>query len=412
MPTRDAVVCNRQDLARLRRKALAAQGLSRKDVFGRGTNAVQKAIEHIGYVQIDTISVVERAHHHVLHSRVSNYQPKMLDRLIKKRSVFEYWAHAAAFLPMSSYRYTLPYKAQVKAGKQHWFKDTDPRLMKSLMDRIRQDGQLRSRDIEEPKKQGGWWEWKPAKRALEHLYFQGDLMVSERHGFQKAYDLPERVLPTDVDTTMPSYTEYADYLLSQQMNCHGFASLKGVTYLRRDADLRKATKQLIDDKVAEGELIWLQTPKGEKYVTRAETLDQTTPRLSDRMVILSPFDNVLIQRERVMDLFDFDYQIECYVPEAKRKFGYFCLPLLQRDEFVGLIDAKVHRNQQRLAIQSLHLLKEEVEPQEFASQLASALQSFALFQGAQHITIEQIEPRKNPAKLKGVINDELSNLGF
>ena len=193
------------DLQRLRRLALGARGLLHKRPFGQGLPAARRAIAHLGYVQIDTISVVERAHHHVLQARVPGYQPKMLDQLLHKREVFEYWSHAAAFLPMEDFRYSLPYKHAIKSGQQHWFKSPDQKLMQNLLDRIRVDGPLRSRDLESPRKKGvGWWDWKPAKKALEQLYMQGDLMVSDREGFQKAYDLTERVLPAEVDASMPN----------------------------------------------------------------------------------------------------------------------------------------------------------------------------------------------------------------
>ena len=242
---------------RLRRWAIAAQGLNQRTPFGRGRSGAAKAINALGYVQIDTISVVHRAHHHVLRSRVPNYKPDMLDQLIKRREVFEYWAHAAAFLPINDYRFSLPYKKQVRDGKVHWFKNPDQKLMKKLMQRIESEGALKSKDVEQPKKSGGWWEWKPAKRALEHLYFRGDLMVSARDGFQKSYDLPERVLPKSVDTALPTYEEYAQFLINQTLNCHGLVSLKGISYLRRDAELRQAVKQQVDEALSRGELVIL-----------------------------------------------------------------------------------------------------------------------------------------------------------
>src|SRR3954447_1140087 len=182
---------------KLRRIALDAQGLLRAAPFGRGVDATHRALEQIGYVQIDTISIVERAHHHTLWNRVPNYRPSHLDKLVSERRAFEYWFHAAAYLPMRDYRFALPRMHALKNGERHWFANRDLKLMKAILDRVRAEGPMMARDFETPKGRAqGWWNWKPAKRALEQLYMQGDLMISGREGFQKIYDLPERVLPS------------------------------------------------------------------------------------------------------------------------------------------------------------------------------------------------------------------------
>ena len=181
-------VSKQQDTARLRRIALSAQGLLQTQPFGRGINGARTAVNHIGYVQIDTISVVERAHHHVLYSRVPDYTPAMLNQMLLDRDVFEYWSHAAAFLPIQDFRFSLPYKHAIKNGQTHWYKNPDQKLMAELLARIRSEGPLKSRDVEAAtENRGVWWDWKPAKKALEQLYMQGDLMVSSREGFQKTY---------------------------------------------------------------------------------------------------------------------------------------------------------------------------------------------------------------------------------
>jgi len=191
-------------LGKLRRIALNQQGLLKNDSFGRGKAATLRAIEHLGYVQIDTISVVERAHHHVLWSRVSNYQPKFLDRLVRQRNLFEYWYHAAAWLPMRDFRFALPRMAQTN-GERNWFKSSERKLIGHILKRVREEGPLRARDFEDTRKgKKQWWDWKPAKQALEQLFMQGELMVSGRQGFQKVYDLRERVLPDWVDTRQPT----------------------------------------------------------------------------------------------------------------------------------------------------------------------------------------------------------------
>ncbi|HJW30854.1 MAG TPA: crosslink repair DNA glycosylase YcaQ family protein, partial [Saprospiraceae bacterium] len=183
-----------------RRIILAAQGLDKMNPFGSGPKSVVKAVEHLGYVQIDTISVVERAHHHVLWNRIPAYQASWLDQAQKKsRAVFEYWAHAAAYLPMKDFRFSLPVMHAFKSKKDRWPKSQRTE-MKKVLDRIKAEGPLMSRDFESTHKGGSWWDWKPAKWALQRLFLEGALMVSHREGFQRIYDLPDRIIPEGIDT--------------------------------------------------------------------------------------------------------------------------------------------------------------------------------------------------------------------
>jgi len=394
-------ISRQADLAKLRRHALGAQGLLQREPFGRGLSGARKAIDHMGYVQIDTISVVERAHHHVFRSRVPNFRPGMTNRLLRDRSIFEYWSHAAAFLPMADYRFSLPYKDIMRRGKGHWRRSRDKKLMQNMLDRVTQDGPLRSRDVESASGSGGsWWDWKPAKQALEQLYMEGRLMVSDREGFQKTYDLPERVLPDWVDTRYPTDAEFAAHIVDQQLRCHAFASLKGLTYGRRNADLRSAVRSLIDQRLAEGHLDTIELPSGERFFCVAGLLDTQPPRASARVQILSPFDNAIIQRERLKAIFDFDYQIECYVPAAKRQYGYFCLPLLYRERFVGQVDCKAHRRTRHLEIKALHFCSHPFDEQELLGAFANAIRDFADFQECDTIAVNTVTPGHLTATLQ------------
>jgi uncharacterized protein YcaQ len=399
-----------RDLKRLRRLALDAQGLLRAEPFGAGVTGARKAITHLGYVQIDTISVVERAHHHVLRTRVPNFSPGMLDTLLRERAIFEYWAHAAAFLPMADFRFSLPYKQAIKNGQTHWHRDRDSKLMTQLLRRIRAEGPLRSRDLEAPPTtaRSGWWDWKPAKKALEQLYMEGELMVSAREGFQKSYDLTERVLPAQVSTQMPSASEFAEHLLEQQLRCHGLVSLKGLTYLRRDAELRKAVKVLVNERLHERALQQVSLPNGECFLLDAQALERRVPRASSRLRILSPFDNTVIQRERLKGLFNFDYQIECYVPAAKRQYGYFCLPLLYRDGFVGRMDCKAQRKDRHLEIRSLHLDRgvadsNAADRDDFMQAFAVAVDQFREFQQCDSVSLRKVHPHSLGRSLRAVV---------
>jgi len=378
-------------LAKLRRIALDRQGLLRNESFGRGKRATLRAIEQIGYVQIDTIAVVERAHHHVLWSRVPNYQPCMLERLVRERQVFEYWFHAAAWLPMSEYRFSLPRMREMN-GERNWFGDCDVRLMRQILSRVEAEGPLRARDFDDDRAgSSGWWDWKPAKQALEQLFMQGELMVSARDGFQKVYDLPERVLPDWVDTRQPSLDEFAAHLIDTTLRAHGFATLVSVTYLRKGQKLREAVKRQLQHRIEAGQLI--RQPLGKKFeiYIDPELLETRAPHSVAQVRILSPFDNLLIQRQRCREIFDFDYQIECYLPQPQRQFGYFCLPILYRDRLVGRLDCKAHRAGARLEVKSAH-----IEPElddDFDELLAAALQSFASFNACDQIDLADARSR-------------------
>jgi uncharacterized protein len=393
-----------QDLARLRRIALVAQGLLQAQPYGRGLAGARKAINHIGYVQIDTISVVERAHHHVLYARVPEFKPAMIDRMLLDRDIFEYWAHAAAFLPVADFRFSLPYKQAIKSGQTHWYKTRDQKLMDELLARIRADGPIRSRDVEtNAPKRTGWWDWKPAKKALEQMYMEGDLMVSDREGFQKTYDLTERVLPPDVNTQMPSRSEFATYIVDQQLRCHGLVSLKGLTYLRRNAELRQAVKAVVDEKLAQRTLEQVQLSSGEVFILETGALERSLPPVKSRMLILSPFDNSVIQRDRLKALFQFDYQLECYLPEAKRQYGYFCLPLLYRDEFIGRMDCKAHRKIRQLEIKSLHLEQHEFDEALVVIAFVEAITQFCHFQNCDSVALTKAYPTHLTQRLRSAL---------
>jgi uncharacterized protein YcaQ len=393
-----------QELARLRRLALAAQGLLQTQAFGSGLAGARKAVEHLGYIQIDSISVVERAHHHIIHTRVPKFEPAMTNQMLLDGEIFEYWTHAAAFLPIADFRFSLPYKNAIKNGQTHWFKTRDTKLMDELLARIRIDGPIRSRDLESNTTTGaGWWDWKPAKKALEQLYMQGDLMVSDRQGFQKTYDLSERVLPSHVNSKMPSLEEFTAHLLDQQLRCHGLVSLKGLTYLRRNTELRKTMNALVNERLAQRSLEQVRVSSGEVFVLATAALERRLPRLNKRMLILSPFDNSVIQRDRLKALFEYDYQIECYVPEAKRRYGYFSLPLLYRDAFIGRMDCKAHRKVRHFEIKSLYLEQHDFDEDEIIAAFINAIAQFCHFQNCDSVSLLKAQPKHLTQSLRSAL---------
>ena len=402
------------DKGKLRRIALDRQGLLRQAHFGRGKGAVLRAIEQLGYVQIDTISVVERAHHHALRSRVPNYRPAFLDQLQAEGKVFEYWYHAAAYLPMRDYRFARRDMAAAKRGESDWVRSRDRKLMRRILDRVRIEGPLKSRDFEDQRAtKEGWWDWKPAKRALEQLFIEGDLMITGRDGFQKTYDLPERALPPSVATEAPSLREFAAYLVRNCLRSHGFATRKSFTHLRSQPGLRELVAKVLEEGVAAGQLRQFNTKDGNAYWGDAELLDRRAPPATARVRILSPFDNAVILRHRLQALFDFDYQVECYVKAEKRRYGYFCLPILYRDQFIGRMDCKAHRTTGEFNIKQLHIEGRGMEGQgnhpsrklddSFFPAFAEAVRDFAAFNGCGTLSLSQCRPKELQAAVAAAL---------
>ena len=377
--------------ARLRQLALSHQGLGGKRRLGRGVAGCQRALEQLGYVQIDTISVVARAHHHTLFARVGGYREGHLNRLVAAGAAFEYWCHAAAYLPLRDYRFSLPMMRAVARGEMFGHRRRDPKVRGSVRDRIRAEGPLGAKDFEDPRAQrSGWWDWKPAKLALEQLFLEGELMCVGRDGFQKRYDLAERVLPATVDVTEPSAEEHADHVIERGLAAHGFATERTIAYFRRDARVRTAVRRRLQAQAAAGQLEVRPSAAGEPLYARPGAFDQPPRRPPDVVRILSPFDNVVIQRRRCAAVFGFDYTIECYLPAAKRQFGYFALPILFRHGFVGRMDCKAHRSEGRFEIKALFL--GEV-PEAFLPAFAEAVTSYAAFTGCREVAVTQTQPR-------------------
>ena len=382
-------------IASLRRIALARQGLIGKRKLGRGLAGVRKVLERLGYVQIDTISVVARAHHHTFWSRVSGYRDSHVNRLIGRGEAFEYWSHAAAFLPMRDYRFALPAMRAFRNGEERWLRSSDPQLMRSVLDRVRAEGPLRARDFGERKRAAsGWWDWKPAKGALEQLFMQGDLMCARRDGLEKVYDLAERVLPGDVATALPTVEEHAAHLIESTLRAHGFAAARTFTYKiclgTRNAPTRAAVKSLLGERITDGSLATVETAAGEVFFGPPEALAERPRKPPATVRILSPFDNSIIQRRRTHALFDFDFLLECYVTGAQRRWGYFCLPLLFGDAFIGRMDCKAHRASGLFEIRHLHIEKPLAEA--FDAAFAGAVLDYARYTGCDRLEVTRVSP--------------------
>ena len=378
---------------KLRSLALEHQGLAGKRKIGAGMAGVEKALCQIGHVQIDTISVVARAHHHILYNRVARYDESLLNRLVKAHRAFEYWCHAACYLPMRDYRFVLPMMRGVANGEWGWWHhNRDDRLRAWVLERIRAEGPLFARDFEDPRpRRAGWWDRKPAKRALEQLFMEGELVSIERRGFQKRYELAERFLPSNVDMREPDLEQHANHLIDLTMRAHGFATERTINYLRRDPKVRAMVRRQLAEQVDAGGLVAGRTAAGESIWARSGAFDGPPKRFAPMVRILSPFDNVVIQRRRAAHVFDFDYTIECYVPAAKRRYGYFALPLLYRDSFVGRMDCKSHRSEGLFEIKALFLDGDVTDA--FLSAFGEAVVDYAAFTGCMEVEVGEVSPR-------------------
>lgn len=363
----------------LKKLTLFNQGLGKISPFAKGVDGTLQAIEHLGYVQIDTISVVERAHHHILWSRVSDYDLSHLNNLVRKRQIFEYWYHAASYLPMKDYRYALPAMMSVRKGESRYFNRGDQHLMNEILARVRAEGRIRLRDIDKSNKKslGNWWNTGPGRRAFEQLYMQGDLMICERNGMEKVYDLTERCLPENIDLSMPTLHEYAQYLFNTTLRAHGAFTWKQLVHLK-GKDLKETMRIVLKEQIDAGVVSAIKLDDGQTLYVDVAAIEQNV-NTDFGLKILSPFDNSLIHRDRLTSLFEFDYRIECYVPAAKRVFGYFCLPILYQDELVGRIDCKAHRTVKELEVISIHLEKAIKDKELFFCELEQEIKRFAEF---------------------------------
>lgn len=371
-----------------RKIILHAAGLAQKAQFGTGREAVYRLIDQLGFVQLDTNYVVERAHHHVMAARIPDYEVNWLAELTEDGLIFEYFTSDAGYLPMHDFRFSFP----VKQAFTDRHKPTDKQeisLMKQVLDRIEREGPLMVGDFENDRVEAssGWWDWRPAKVALERLYLDGKLMITRNKAFHKMYDLPMNMVPEDIDLTIPTDEEYARFVIRRTLRALGIAYAKEMAWRARYVK-GNLVKQELAKMVTEGELLTVQI-EGLKSATLYMLPDQPTAiELSGEAFILSPFDILNVFRHRLKDFFGFDYQIECFVPAAKRKYGYFSLPILVGDTFVARMDAKADRKQKVLIIHNLHF--EDLELGKVSiTKIISALKAFIHFNQCRDIEFKK-----------------------
>lgn len=332
---------------------LHAQRLDERVPFGEGAAAVADAIAHLGYVQIDTINVIERCHHHILFSRIPSYRRADLRHAQSvDRSVFEYWTHALSYVPAKDFRYFLPAMREHRREGHKWFASVTPADMRKVM-RLVRAGPLTIRDIEDDvltEKEHLWQSRKPSKRALQLAFYTGAVTISERQGMLKTYELMTRHFGWDGLPKPASSRDITAYLLDRALRSQGVVSLDSICHL--DAPSKKAVASLIGSRVRRGELVPVAIEGAGKQEHWAPPAALEPGEVSPDVVhILSPFDPLIIQRKRNNLIFGYNHLFEAYVPKAKRKLGYFALPVLVGDEIVAALDLKTDRQGKKLLMQ-------------------------------------------------------------
>jgi uncharacterized protein len=370
-----------------RNAMLAAQGLHRRPDKKAAKLDILRAVRRMGALQIDTIHVVARSPYFVLWSRLGDYEPRWLEELLTEGQLFEYWSHEACFLPIEDYplyRYRM-----LDAGSQGWhysrsWVESHRLEVKGLLAFIGERGAVRSADFARTDgKAGGWWEWKTEKRALEMLFTSGELMVARRQNFQRVYDLRERVLPSWHDDRLPPVEQARRELALKAVRALGITTARWVAdYFRMG---KRETLDTVTALAREGALMraevagWegpaLFHPENRRLIKEA-----ASGRLGAELTtLLSPFDPLVWDRARARAAFGFDYRLECYTPEPKRRYGYFVLPILRRGGLVGRLDAKAHRKEGVFEVKSIHLEPGVDVGDELLSEVAAAIRECAVW---------------------------------
>lgn len=359
---------------------------------------VLAAIRRMGMLQIDTISVVARSPYLVLWSRLGDYAPGWLDELLAEGHLFEYWAHEACFLPIEDYglyrHRMLDPQAMGWKYSADWMRERAEQAA-ALLAHVRENGPVRSTDFERSEgKGGGWWEWKPEKRTLEALFTAGELMIARRHNFQRIYNLAARVHPDWHDGLMPPLDEVRRSFVLHAVRALGLARAAWIPDYHR-------TRRPHPDPAALAEQGLLLRARVEGWtdpvyihpehaaLARQAMEGRLAPRLT---TLLSPFDPIVWDRRRALELFGFDYRLECYTPAPKRRYGYFTLPILRRGALVGRVDAKAQRKLGEFELRSVHLEPGVRLSERLVGDVAGAIERCARWHGCPQVRVLHAVP--------------------
>lgn len=389
------------DAARL--VMVEAQALDRRARRRASKADVLAAIRRMGALQIDTIHVVARSPYLVLWSRLGDYEPAWLDELLAEKQLFEYWSHEACFLPIEDYG--LYRRRMLNPGAGMGWKYSEEWVMENravidhVLAEVRRRGPVRSSDFERKDgRRGGWWGWKPEKRALEMLFTSGRIMVARRERFQRLYDLRERVHADWSDDRLPALEDAHDQLVEKAAQALGVATTRWLAdYFRMS---RTATAAAVERLRAAGRLVPAEVDGWpEPAWVPAGGLDRIDRALSGGIrprltTVLSPFDPLVWDRARARTVFDFDYSLECYTPAPKRQYGYFVLPVLRRGRLVGRLDAKAHRSHGRFEVIAFYLEPGVRESAALAADIGEALRGVAAWHGTPEVVVKKTVPSR------------------
>lgn len=369
------------------------------------TLAVAKRIHNI---QIDTISVVSRSHNLILFNRFPKYTEGEVWKHQRKRKLFEYWSHAMCLMPMTSFPYYAWKMARMRERKNGWYVEwglKNRNIVDAVYEKVKNDGVTRSKDLgESTRPSNGWWDWKKEKRALEFLMTQGRLMVAYREGFQKHYDITERVVPVGIDTSPMSDEDVSRYVVDTAFQSLGVADYRDIKWYtgsmvasnlwnNQRGAIENYLSSLVGDLLEEVDF----GQKGRYFIYRkyANKADKQTTLPDDVPIkLLTPFDNIMRERHYPLAIWNFDYKIECYVPEPKRVFGYFALPILDQNELRGRVDAKVHRNIGVLELKTISIESNELSNSDGINRIVNGVKSFAEFHGCNQIKVGSVRPKR------------------
>ena len=361
--------------AQARRIWLRAQRLDESAPFGDGPAAVRAAVEHLGYVQIDTIHVVERCHHQILYTRIPDYRREHLHRAQTiDKTVFEYWTHALSYVPTRDLRFYLRAMKRHWKARSAWFGVVKAGDLRKVLGRIRRQGPLTIRDIDDDvlvEKDHEWASRKPSKRALQLAFYRGVLTVSERRGMLKTYDLTTRHFGWERLPPAAAEREILEYLLERALRSQGVVSVDSACF--GEAGRKAGMRRLIEAR----KLVPVQV-EGVQHWARPDVLDTELPE-TEGVHILSPFDPLVIQRRRLKLFFGYQHLFEAYVPKHKRVFGYFTHPVLVGDEIAAVLDLKTDRERRTLLVQKWNWITGR-ERRLRKRQIEEALHRFERFQ--------------------------------
>jgi uncharacterized protein YcaQ len=369
--------------AQARRIWLHAQRLDTAEPFGAGPQATPAAIAHLGYLQIDTIYVIERSHHHILHTRIPSYRREHLHQAQSiDKTVFEYWTHALSYLPTESLRFYVRHMRKDWQRRVVWFGKVADNDLRRVLSRIRRHGAITIRDLDNDvlvEKDYAWGSRKPSKRALETAFYKGLVTISQRAGMLKTYELLTRHFSWDRLPRAAIETETLNYLLDRALRSQGIVSVESICYL--NAARKPAMRRLLESRVRRKELMPVQVEGAGpwQHWIHPDALDAIPDPAREQVHILSPFDPLIIQRKRLQVFFDYEYRFEAYVPKHKRVFGYFVCPVLIGDRIVAALDLKTDRQRQKLLMQRWNWVGRSAS-RAHRQQVEAALHEFEQFQ--------------------------------